>query len=80
MILRTDHTHVKPVSLLYAPFAPWMALYMRIAFRKEKDPAQRQANVEIRRAMNSFSLFFGENLLVIARKVQQNAAQGRSTM
>jgi SAM-dependent methyltransferase len=62
------HTHVKPVSLLYALLAPWMCLYTRIAFRKEKDPAQRLANVEIRRAMNSFSLLFGENMLVVATK------------
>lgn len=63
------HTHAKPVSYLYAPYVPWMWLYTRIAFRKEKDPAQRQRNQEIRQALFSPSLLFGENLMVIARKV-----------
>jgi len=75
------HTHVKPVSLLYAPLAPWMWLYTRIAFRKEKDPVQRRANIETRRAMNSFSLLFGENLLVVAEKpLERNAAMCETEM
>jgi cyclopropane fatty-acyl-phospholipid synthase-like methyltransferase len=65
---RVGHTHVKPVSLAYAPLAPLMALYTTVAFRKEKDPAQRLANAEIRRSMLSFSLLFGENLLLVAER------------
>jgi SAM-dependent methyltransferase len=60
------HTHVKPVSLLYLGFAPWMALYTLVAFRKEKDAAQRRRNREVRRALFSRSLLLGENLLLEA--------------
>jgi len=63
------HTHVKPVSYLYAIYAPWMWLYTIIAFRKEKDPAQRVRNKEIRRALYSHSLLYGECLMLIARKI-----------
>ncbi len=36
--------------------------------RKETDPAQRAANREIRRIMNSPALLFGRTLIVVARK------------
>jgi len=62
------HTHIKPVSYLYAIYAPWMWLYTLVAFRKEKDPAQRERNKEIHAALLSYSLLFGENLMLIARK------------
>lgn len=68
---RVHHTHVKAASLLYAPWAPWMALYTRVAFRKEKDARQRLANAEIRRSLLSFSLLFGENLLLVAERAAQ---------
>ena len=64
-----SHTHVKPVSYLYAIFVPWMWLYTLLAFRKEKSPAQRERNREMRRVLFSPSLLFGENLLLTARKV-----------
>ena len=63
------HTHVKPVSLLYAPWVPWMAVYTALAFRKEKDARQRLANVEIRRSMLSYSLLFGQNLMLVAERI-----------
>jgi hypothetical protein len=63
---RVGRTHVKPVSYLYAAFAPWMWLYTRIAFRKEKDPDQRRRNREILRDLFSPALLFGENLLLVA--------------
>jgi len=63
------HTHIKPVSYLYAIYAPWMWLYTLIAFRKEKNPAQRTRNKEIRAALYSRSLLFGECLMLIARKL-----------
>lgn len=62
------HTHIKPVSYLYAFYAPWMWLYTHTAFRKEKDPAQRKRNKEILSTLLSPSLLFGECLLLIARK------------
>lgn len=62
------HTHIKPISYLYAIYAPWMWLYTRIAFRKEKDPAQRKRNQEILAALLSPSALFGECLMLIAKK------------
>jgi len=67
-LLEVRHTHIKPISYLYAVYAPWMWLYTRIAFRKEKDSAQRRQNREILRSMLSPSLLFGECLMLIARK------------
>jgi SAM-dependent methyltransferase len=68
-LMEVRHTHVKPISYLYAIYAPWMWLYTRIAFRKEKDPAQRERNWEILATLCSPSLLFGENLLLVARRV-----------
>jgi SAM-dependent methyltransferase len=62
-------THVKPISYAYGVLAPWMALYTAIAFRKEKDAAQRARNREIRRALLSPSILFGENLLLVAERL-----------
>src|SRR5262249_35339231 len=62
-------THIKPVSYLYAIFIPWMFLYTLIAFRKEKDRIQRKRNREILRTLYSRDLLFGENLVLVARKV-----------
>jgi SAM-dependent methyltransferase len=66
-ILEAGHTHVKPVSFAYAPLVPWMFLYTKVAFRKEKDSLQRLRNREILRTLFSWSLLFGENLLLLAR-------------
>jgi SAM-dependent methyltransferase len=66
-LMQVSHTHAKPISYLYAIFVPWMWLYTLIAFRKEKDPAQHARNREIRGALFSPSLLFGENLLLVAR-------------
>lgn len=68
VLTMADCTHVKPVSYAYSILAPWMWLYTRMAFRKEKDPAQRARNREIRRTLSSSALWFGENLLLTARK------------
>jgi SAM-dependent methyltransferase len=62
-------THVKPVSYLYAIFIPWMFLYTLVAFRKERDRIQKKRNREILRTLYSRALLFGENLLLVARKV-----------
>jgi SAM-dependent methyltransferase len=68
-LLEAGHTHIKPISYLYAIYAPWMWLYTRAAFRKEKDPAQRRRNREIQAKLLSPSLLLGECLMLIAKKV-----------
>jgi len=78
-----SHTHIKPVSFLYGWLVPWMWLYTAIAFRKEKDAGQRRANREVRSALFSKSVLFGENLLLTAKvqgsqfKVQGSKNQNR---
>jgi SAM-dependent methyltransferase len=67
-LIAVSHTHIKPVSYLYAIFAPWMWLYTRIAFRKEKAKTQRERNRQIRSALYSRSVLFGECLMLVARK------------
>jgi 2-polyprenyl-3-methyl-5-hydroxy-6-metoxy-1,4-benzoquinol methylase len=67
-IIEARHTHIKPISYAYAIFAPWMWLYTLAAFRKEKDPAQKKRNKEIRAALLSPSLLYGECLLLIAKR------------
>ncbi len=59
-LVEVRHTHTKPVSYLYAVYAPWMWLYTRLAFRKEKDPTQRERNKEILATLFSPSVLFGE--------------------
>jgi hypothetical protein len=54
-----------------------MYLYTLVAFRKEKDPAQRRRNRDIRRTLFSPDLLFGENLLLIAKKVDTAGAARR---
>ena len=68
-LVEVHHTHIKPISYLYAIYAPWMWLYTRLAFRKEKDSAQRTRNKEILAALLSKSVLFGECLILVARKV-----------
>ena len=67
-LLRVRHSHIKPVSYLYAIYAPWMWLYTRVAFRKEKDPVQRERNKEILSTLLSPAALFGECLMLIAKK------------
>ena len=67
-IVHVEATHMKPVSYLYAPLVPWMWLYTKIAFRKERDAVQRRANREIRSALFSCALLFGENAMITARR------------
>ena len=44
---QVSHTHIKGISYLYSFYIPWMWLYTRLAFRKEKDSLQRRNNGEI---------------------------------
>ncbi len=63
-------SHVKPVSYLYAPWAPWMWLYTKVAFRKEKNAGRRARNLQSRRELFSSALLFGENLLLVASAIE----------
>lgn len=67
-VTSAGHTHIKPISWLYAIFYPWIAIYTKVAFRKEKDAAQRARNEAIYRALMSPSLLFGENVMIVARR------------
>ena len=67
--IETACTHSKPISYAYAVFGPWMWLYTRLAFRKEKDPDQRKRNREVRAALFPLPLLFGENLMLLAKRV-----------
>ncbi len=67
-LLEVRHTHIKPVSYLYAIYLPWMWLYTRVAFRKEKDVEQRKRNKEIFATLLSPPLLFGECLMLVAKK------------
>ena len=68
-LMEVGHTHIKPISYLYAIYAPWMWLYTQVAFRKEKDAAQRERNKEILATLLSPSVLFGECLMLMAKKV-----------
>lgn len=68
-LVTISHTHIKPVSYLYSVFVPWMVLYTILAFRKEKDPAQRKRNREILKTLFSPSVMFGESLMLVGKKV-----------
>ncbi len=67
-LAQVRHTHIKPVSYLYAIYAPWMWLYTRLAFRKEKDPTQKERNKEILSTLLSPAVLFGECLMLTAKK------------
>jgi 2-polyprenyl-3-methyl-5-hydroxy-6-metoxy-1,4-benzoquinol methylase len=75
-LLDVRHTHIKPISFLYSLYVPWMWLYTRIAFRKEKDSTQRQINKAIRATLLSPSLLFGECLMLIARRTETLSPSG----
>jgi SAM-dependent methyltransferase len=67
-LIEVRHTHIKPISYVYGIFAPWVWVYTRVAFRKEKDPAQRVRNREILATLLSHSVLFGECLMLVAKK------------
>jgi SAM-dependent methyltransferase len=67
-LVEVTHTHIKPISYIYGIYAPWMWLYTRLAFRKEKDSAQRKRNKEILSTLLSPAVLFGECLLLVAKK------------
>jgi 2-polyprenyl-3-methyl-5-hydroxy-6-metoxy-1,4-benzoquinol methylase len=62
------HTHIKPISYFYSFYVPWIWLYTLLAFRKEKDPKQRERNKGIRAGLLSYSVLFGECLMLVATR------------
>jgi 2-polyprenyl-3-methyl-5-hydroxy-6-metoxy-1,4-benzoquinol methylase len=67
-IEQVGHTHIKPISYAYGILAPLAALYTAIAFRKGKREAERARNREVRRALLSRSLLYGENVMLTAAR------------
>jgi 2-polyprenyl-3-methyl-5-hydroxy-6-metoxy-1,4-benzoquinol methylase len=67
-IFDVQATHVKPISYAYGFLAPWMWMYTRVAFRKERDAGQRERNEKIREAQASGAVMLGENLMIVARR------------
>ncbi len=60
---------IKAVSYLYGIFYPFLYLTTSWVYSKEeRDPEQKARNSEIKRAMFGSALYFGETLIVCARK------------
>ncbi len=59
---------IKLASLPHAVFYPFSALYTALSFARERDRAQRGRNWEVFRTLFSAAVFFGETLVVAARK------------
>lgn len=55
-------------SLALAPLVPLVALFTRLAFRREKDPAQQVAIKQILKHSLSRDLLFGKKLIILARR------------
>lgn len=65
---RVGANRIKPQSWPYALLWPGAALYTTLAFRHDREAAERRRNAEIRRQLLSLPLFLGETLIVQARK------------
>ena len=61
-------TVVSLVALALIVVCPLAFLYTRLAFRHEKDPAQRERNREILRTMLSLPVLLGETIIIKARR------------
>jgi len=59
---------VKLAALPYCLLLPFVWLGTRVAFRREKDAAQRRPNREILRQLLSWPVWAGETLVLLARK------------
>lgn len=65
---------VKPVSWVYAWFYPISYLVSRAVYmREEKDIGQQERNRDITKAMFSRAVYFGDLLIVSARKIADTA-------
>ena len=67
-IEKVSCSYVKPISLLYLVFWPWVALYTLLAFRREKDAPQRRRNWQILGWLLSWPVVLGEHLVIRAVK------------
>lgn len=72
-LIEVRYTHIKPISYLYAIYAPWVWLYTRLAFRKEKNAAQKERNKEILATLLSSPVLFGECLMLVAKKASHTS-------
>jgi 2-polyprenyl-3-methyl-5-hydroxy-6-metoxy-1,4-benzoquinol methylase len=59
---------IKLISWWYSLFVPCSFLFTSVVYRAEKDPQQREANKEIKRAIFSTPLLYGETMIVRAVK------------
>jgi 2-polyprenyl-3-methyl-5-hydroxy-6-metoxy-1,4-benzoquinol methylase len=67
-ITRVTTDRIRKYGLLHGWSVPLVHLATRLAFRKESDPRQVEANREISAHMLSSSLLFGRTLMVVAEK------------
>ena len=65
---------VKPISWVYAWFYPISYIVTRAVYmREEKDAGQQERNREITKTMFSPAVFFGDLLIITARKIDHAA-------
>lgn len=72
---------IKTISWIYAIVYPFLYIATSVVYMKEeKDKAQRKRNREIKKVMFSRSVYFGETLILLAKKTHDltNRANGRS--
>ena len=55
-------------AMLFAPLYPIVCLATRRAFRRERNPRQKERNEEIFHHVTSFDLIFGKKLFLLAEK------------
>jgi 2-polyprenyl-3-methyl-5-hydroxy-6-metoxy-1,4-benzoquinol methylase len=69
-IERVRANRIKPASWLYAPWWPVSrAMTAWVLGREERDPDQRRRNREIAATLHAPAVFFGETLVVSARRI-----------
>lgn len=69
-ISQVKTNRVKFPSWFHIIFYPFALIKTYLVFRKEeKDPEQRKTNIEILKALYSKSLYFGEAMIIKAKKV-----------
>jgi len=73
---RTDRFRLS--AMLLAWMYPALLFATARSMRKEHDPRQREANREIRKAMNSAALLFGRTLIVAAKRLEQKDSAGEN--
>jgi hypothetical protein len=65
-----ETNRVKPISWVYALVYPIFYLVTRVVYRREEsDEGQGKRNREINKAMFSRAVYYGDLLIVSARKI-----------